>query len=91
MKQCGRGPNDRGSDRRGACPTPNATRANGVNGGINGGRVCWVIAGTLCEGHPMGTYAAKLPTCMNCEVFQLVLKEEPHGTKVDERLLRRLT
>jgi hypothetical protein len=51
-------------------------RADGINGGKNGGRVCWAIAGTLCGGRQQGTYAVKLETCLRCDFCQMVLKEE---------------
>ena len=71
FKNCGRGP---GSVR--VCPVVTEIRADGVNRGTNGGRVCWAIAGTLCGGRQQGTYAVKLETCLRCEFCQLVLRDE---------------
>ena len=71
FKNCGRGP---GSEL--VCPAVIETRADGVNRGTNGGRVCWAIAGTLCGGRQQGTYAVKLETCLRCDFCQMVLKEE---------------
>jgi hypothetical protein len=70
-QDCGRGP---GSVR--VCPVVTEIRADGVNRGANGGRVCWAIAGTICGGRRQGTYAVKLETCMRCDFYQLVLREE---------------
>jgi hypothetical protein len=71
FKECGRG---LGGDR--ACPAATDKRADGVNRGTNGGRVCWAIAGTLCGGRQQGIYAVKLETCMRCDFYQFVIGEE---------------
>ena len=71
FKNCGRGP---GGEP--ACPAVTETRADGVNRGTNGGRVCWAIAGTLCGGRQQGAYAVKLETCLRCDFCQAVLREE---------------
>ena len=71
FKNCGRGPGSKP-----ACPAATETRANGVNRGVNGGRVCWAVAGTLCGGRQQGTYAVKLETCLRCDFCKLVLAEE---------------
>ncbi len=34
------------------------------------GRICWAIAGTMCEGRVMGTYAEKIKECKNCPFYQ---------------------
>ena len=47
-----------------------------MNSGINGGRACWAITGTLCGGKVQGTFASKLANCMQCEFYQLVGAEE---------------
>jgi hypothetical protein len=71
FKKCGRGPGSEPS-----CPAATDTRADGINGGMSGGRVCWAIAGTLCGGRQQGTYAVKLETCLRCDFCQVVLREE---------------
>jgi two-component system NtrC family sensor kinase len=34
------------------------------------GRVCWVVAGTFCEGKVQGTFAQKCEDCTECEFFK---------------------
>ncbi len=34
------------------------------------GRICWAIAGTLCEGRVMGTYAQKIEECHHCPFYK---------------------
>ena len=73
---CGRGPGGEHVTRLGLCPAAAESTADGTNGGVNGGRVCWTIAGTYCGGRLQGTYAAKMETCLRCEFCQHVLSEE---------------
>ncbi len=35
------------------------------------GRICWAIAGTMCEGRPMGVYAQKIAECRRCPFYRL--------------------
>lgn len=58
------------------CPAPIATLVNGLNGGRNGGRVCWAISGSFCRGHIHGFFSKKLGSCLECDFFKLVKKEE---------------
>jgi len=53
---------------------------NGINGGKNGGRCCWAIAGTLCFGIVHGTFAQKIRNCMDCSFFWSVADEENNLT-----------
>jgi hypothetical protein len=69
---CGRGPGGPGRP----CPAATDTSANGVNGGINAGRVCWAIAGTFCEDKAEGVQATNLASCFGCQFFRQVLNEE---------------
>ncbi len=59
-----------------ACPAFNETRLDGINGGKNGGRACWAIAGTMCNNTPQGTYAQKELSCLYCDFFKKVRNEE---------------
>jgi len=76
FKQCGREKKGRHAPGEEVCPAVTEVKANGVNGGRNGGRVCWAIAGTLCGGHRQGSFVAKLESCLRCDFCQFVLAEE---------------
>lgn len=89
-RKCGRSPEKPDLPGVGACPVPGETRADSVNGGRNGGRVCWTIAGTLCDGEPHGDYATKLANCLKCDFCQQVLAEELITIRVDAATRRRL-
>jgi len=40
------------------------------------GRICWVVAGTFCEGKVQGTFAQKYQDCRKCEFYQRVKNKE---------------
>ncbi|GAB4545070.1 MAG: ATP-binding protein [Thermodesulfovibrionia bacterium] len=40
------------------------------------GRICWVVAGTFCEGKVQGTFAQKYEDCRKCEFYQRVKNKE---------------
>ena len=74
--KCGREPGGIHSADKGVCPATVETGADGINGGRNGGRCCWVIAGTFCFGEVQGTTAKKSKNCMDCVFYLIVANEE---------------
>ena len=48
--RCGKGPSRDGKGKCNSCPVANNTSANGLNSGINGGRICWIIAESCDNG-----------------------------------------
>lgn len=76
--ECGREPGGKKIRELGACPAAAKTELDGVNDGTNGGRACWAIAGTLCEGEIQGTYAQKLGNCLKCD-FHAFVRGQQHG------------
>jgi len=72
FKRCGR---DR-SKELGICPAVTELSAHGVNKGKNGGRICWAVAGTHCNGEQQGTYAEKVLMCRVCDFRWFVHEEE---------------
>ncbi|TAN41854.1 MAG: hypothetical protein EPN22_14030 [Nitrospirae bacterium] len=75
-KKCGREPGGEKIAELGECPAVSSFKAHGINHGINGGRACWAITGTYCEGKIQGTFANKIRECANCSFFILVSSEE---------------
>lgn len=76
IKKCGREPGGAKVKELGVCPAAVEARLDGINCGKNAGRCCWAVAGTLCEGKIQGSFAQKVGSCLNCEFFQSVVKEE---------------
>ncbi len=75
-KNCGREPGGEQSKRSGVCPAATENRLDGIHGGQNAGRSCWVVAGTFCCGMVLGSSARERDTCTSCDFYQLVKKEE---------------
>lgn len=82
IKRCRRGIGGSRSGELGICPAATEASADGLNGGVNGGRICWAIAGTFCDGEVQGTHSQKHGTCMTCEVYHRVQKETGKSFKV---------
>lgn len=76
VKNCGREPGGKNVDGLGTCPAAVEEKANGINYGKNGGRACWALAGTLCDGTVQATFAKKIINCIQCSFYQQVLDEE---------------
>ena len=72
FKRCGRQPMGEKVKEFGVCPVAIATKAHGVNEGVNGGRACWAIAGSLCGGKVQGSYVSKMGGCLQCDFFNEV-------------------
>lgn len=52
-----------------------ATYADGLNGGRNGGRICWAISGSQCEAKEKGSFAAQVHGCLRCRFLEQVRAE----------------
>jgi hypothetical protein len=58
FNKCGRESGGASAAEKGVCPAY-----------PNHGRICAVVAGTLCEGKVQGMYALKIATCMKCDYY----------------------
>jgi hypothetical protein len=76
FKKCGREPGGKKSSELGVCPATVHKDLDGIHGGKNAGRACWVVAGSLCGGKIQGTYATKLANCWRCDFMNSVKREE---------------
>lgn len=74
--RCGREPGGKNVRELGVCPAASEIRLDGVNGGKNGGRACWAIAGTMCGKMIQGSFAQKEYSCLHCSFFKIVREEE---------------
>jgi hypothetical protein len=73
--KCGRQVGGENVKELGICPAADYTRLDSAHGGKNAGRVCWMVAGTMCGGEPQGSFVKKYENCRMCE-FYLKVKEE---------------
>lgn len=76
FKKCNRGPDRSDNNMPDICPAATNASCDGINKGTNGGRICWVIAGTFCEGKVQGAFAQKRSSCITCSFFKKVESEE---------------
>jgi hypothetical protein len=72
FKNCGRQPGGEKVKELGLCPATTEESNNGINQGMNSGRICWAVAGTCCGGKVQGLFAQKYLSCM---AIQLVDSE----------------
>ena len=89
--KCGR---NYGGDREkafGLCPVVTEKRLDKVHGGINAGRACWVVGGSLCGGTIQGTFARKFANCAKCDFYNHVKKEESSKFELSTFLLKKIT
>jgi hypothetical protein len=90
VQSCGREPGGHSVRELGVCPAAADQRLDGVNNGKAGGRACWAITGTLCDGTVQGTFASKIGACMRCSFYKTVVKEErgslTSAREIQERL-----
>lgn len=75
-KNCGREPGGAKAAELGVCVAATYSKANGLNGGKNGGRMCWAVTGTLCGGKVQGSFAEKQQSCLSCDFFRTVKHDE---------------
>jgi signal transduction histidine kinase len=71
----------------GICRAAIESRCDGMNGGTNAGRVCWLVAGTLCGGAVQGSFANKMSSCLDCQFYQKVREDEGAGLKSESEVL----
>lgn len=76
FEKCGREPGGAKVKEMGICPAATDAACAGINGGKNGGRICWAIAGNFCGGKVQGDYAQKFVSCIACAFFKTVKQEE---------------
>ena len=88
FKKCGREPNGVNVNELGVCPSATEKSLDGVHGGVNAGRTCWAVAGTMCGGKVQGTFARKYNSCIiKCDFYKTVKKEEGVDYEVSITLL----
>lgn len=81
FKKCERMIGGKNCNTFGMCPSSINVEFDGTNRGKNGGRYCWRIAGTLCDGKIQGTFASKGESCIECDFFKKVVSEEKNNFK----------
>lgn len=68
--KCGREPGGEKVAELGICRTAAGEFFNGMNGGKNGGRICFSVAGTFSNDVVQCTCLEKLASCKDCNFFK---------------------
>jgi CRP-like cAMP-binding protein/tRNA A-37 threonylcarbamoyl transferase component Bud32 len=76
VMMCGREKGGENATKYGVCPAAVDQSFDGINSGKCGGRICWAVAGTFCDGCTQGSFADKRPSCLNCDFYEMVQDEE---------------
>jgi len=74
--KCGREINGERAKDLGVCAAAANPQADGINGGINGGRICWALVGTYSCYTGKSLFSEKKNLCFDCEFHRRVLSEE---------------
>jgi len=75
-KKCGREEGGGNAAKLGVCPSSTDRRLDGIHGGRNAGRACWVVAGTFCGEDVKCTFADNERSCQDCDFYRLVRRDE---------------
>ena len=90
FKRCGRELNGKKTGELGVCPASTEKRLDGIHDGMNGGRTCWVVAGSMCNGKKQGSFAQKYADCRMCDFYMMVKQEEGLNLEMSIVLLNKL-
>jgi hypothetical protein len=74
--ECGRQLGGANAYEMGVCPASTYIWFDGIHGGKNAGRTCWIIGGTMCGGNMQGTFNEKFKLCGGCNFYNSVKAEE---------------
>lgn len=85
--KCGREPGGEKAAREGICPAAAENSFHSFNHGTNGGRACWLMAGTFCDNKVSGTFAEKIDSCRDCDFYKRVQDEE-HSFSTEENNIK---
>ncbi|WP_339137578.1 MAG: hypothetical protein WGN25_05780 [Candidatus Electrothrix sp. GW3-4] len=93
VKKCGRQPGGNQVKNQGICPASTIMAVSGINNGINGGRACWALTGTMSgpAEKVQGSFARILHTsCYDCEFYEQVLSEEQDAFEGTIQIIEKL-
>lgn len=76
VKKCGREVGGEKAALLGVCPVAAEKNVNGLNGGINGGRICWVLAEEHFKNEISCSKLTRKDPCFSCEFRYKVTAEE---------------
>ncbi|MEW6107621.1 MAG: two-CW domain-containing protein [Nitrospirota bacterium] len=89
-KKCGREPGGVNVHDLKICPATIELRLDGIHGGTNGGRCCWIVAETFCQKELQGAFAQKYKNCSACDFYSRVQEEEFPDFQLSELILEKM-
>ncbi|MCI5120347.1 MAG: hypothetical protein D3908_03965 [Candidatus Electrothrix sp. AUS4] len=75
FKNCGREPGGKNSALFGVCPVALEEEIDGIHGGKNAGRCCWLIASSYGSRGPFGCFGSEFTKCEECEFYKMVKED----------------
>jgi len=75
FKRCGREGGKQEEEFR-ICPAVYSVVLDGAHDGTCGGRACWTVKGTFCNGTVHGTFEQKFKECSTCDFYEYVKEQE---------------
>lgn len=76
FRKCVKGPSENGSGKKERCPVVFEIAAHTLNGGTNGGRICWIVAESKYRGVIKCSEYHSGDFCFQCEFRYKVMIEE---------------
>jgi hypothetical protein len=73
---CGRETGGAYTGRFGVCPASTDNRLDGVHGGKNAGRACWVVTGSFTKDADEMVFTRSHKDCRACDFYNAVHREE---------------
>ena len=70
--KCGREPGGKKVAELGVCRAANEGDFNGINSGKNGGRICFVVAGSFSLDEVQGIFAKTYASCEDCSFYKIL-------------------
>ena len=77
------------TNTRDICPACLEKKFDGIHGGENAGRSCWVVLHTMCCGEIQDTYEHKYKVCALCDFYRSV-KEEENSNFINPHILKEM-
>ena len=91
FKKCGMEFNGRSVGKLMGCTASLEKRLDGIHDGMNGGRACWIVAGSMYGGERHGSFAQKHHKCQKCDFYGMVKKEEGEMMERTITLLQKIS
>ena len=87
--KCGCAPGGKNANSLGCCPAAVQEKYNEINNGVNGGRFCWLVEETLCNGIVQTSFLNKFEICLQCEFYLMIQNQQNECSVVEQKPISR--